>query len=65
MRHGNELRHSLADLHLMEAIVCLLQELLQPLELTRFQVRLIRILIPNERASERKTRTQHYAQDMP
>lgn len=50
---------SSAYLHLMEAIICLLQELLQALKLTCLQVRLIRILIPNERASERKTRTQH------
>lgn len=48
----------------MKAIVRLLQELLQPLKFTRLQMRLIRVLVPNERAPESMTRTQH-ARDMP
>ena len=36
--------------HLMEAVVCLLQELLQALEAARLQVRLVCVLVPDERA---------------
>lgn len=36
--------------HLVEAVVCLLQELLQALEAACLQVRLIGVLVPNEGA---------------
>lgn len=55
---------TLAYLHLMKAIVCLLEEFLQPLKLARLQVCLICVLISNERASKIKITTQHN-QDIP
>lgn len=43
--------------HLVEAVVRLLQELLQALEAARLQVRLVRVLVPDERASVLGVRT--------
>lgn len=43
-------------LHLVEAVICLLQELLQPLELAHLQVGLVRVLVPDEGAPDRDNR---------
>jgi hypothetical protein len=39
-------------MHLVEAVICLLQELLQTLEAACLQMCLIRVLVPNERTPE-------------
>lgn len=45
----------------MESVIRLLQKLLQPLELTHFQMRLICVLITNEGAAGKKS-TEIYSQ---